>query len=164
VIRRSGSLAIGADNLHYTGDVFLNLSVIVALVLATRFNVTWADSIFGIGIALFLLINAAHIASRAVESLMDRELPEVDRRKIIEVAKHHPRVRNVHELRTRSSGLQQFIQMHIVLDKELTLLDAHRISDEVEAAVQADYPNADIIIHQDPEGVAEFHPPVGAAL
>jgi ferrous-iron efflux pump FieF len=164
VIKRSGSMAISADSLHYTGDLLLNVSVIVALVLSTRMGLTWADPVFGMAIAAFLLFNAARIGSAAVEALMDRELPESDRQKIIAVAKHHPRVRNVHELRTRSSGLQQFIQMHIVLDKSLTLLDAHRISDEVEAAVQADFPNADIIIHQDPEGVAEFHPPVGAAL
>jgi ferrous-iron efflux pump FieF len=163
VIRRSGSLAIGADSLHYTGDLLLNLSVITALVLSTRFGFTWVDPLFGIGIALFLLVNAARIGTAAIAALMDRELPESDRQKIIATARHHPRVRNVHELRTRSSGLHQFIQMHIVLDRNLTLLDAHRISDEVEAAVQADFPNADIIIHQDPEGVAEFHPRVGAA-
>jgi ferrous-iron efflux pump FieF len=164
VIKRSGSLAISADSLHYTGDLWLNISVIAALVLATRFKVVWADPVFGIGIALFLLVNAVRIGVAAVEALMDRELPEDDRKKILAVARHHPRVRNVHELRTRSSGLNQFIQMHLVLDKTLTLLDAHRITDEVEAAVQADFPNADIIIHQDPEGVVEFHPPVGAGL
>ena len=164
VIKRSGSMAISADSLHYTGDLLLNVSVIAALVLATRFDVAWADPVFGIAIAVFLLLNAIRIGFTAVEALMDRELPEADRQTILAVARRHPRVRNVHELRTRSSGVNQFIQMHLVLDKSITLLDAHRISDEVEAAVQADYPNADIIIHQDPEGVAEFHPPVGAAL
>ena len=164
VIKRSGSMAISADRLHYTGDLLLNVSVIAALILATRFDVSWADPAFAIGIAVFLLLNAGRIGFTAVEALMDRELPEADRQKILAVARRHPRVRNVHELRTRSSGLNQFIQLHLVLDKAITLLDAHRISDEVEAAVQADYPNADIIIHQDPEGVTEFHPPVGAAL
>lgn len=164
VVKRSNSLAIGADSLHYTGDVLLNVSVIVALVLATRFEMPWADPIFGIGIALFLFLNAVRIAFTAVAALMDHELPEDDRQKIIATAKLHPRVLNVHELRTRSSGLQQFIQMHIVLDKSLSLLDAHYISDEVEAAVQADFPNADIIIHQDPEGVPEYHPRIGTGF
>ncbi len=164
VIKRSGSMAISADSLHYTGDLLLNISVIAALFLATRFGVAWADPLFGIGIAVFLLVNAFRIGFAAVEALMDRELPEADRQKIMAVARHHPRVRNVHELRTRSSGLHQFIQMHIVLDRTLSLLEAHRIADEVEAAVQADFPNADIIIHEDPEGIVEFHPPVGAGL
>lgn len=162
VIKRSGSIAINADNLHYTGDLLLNVCVIAALFLSTRFDMAWADPAFGVGIAIFLLVNAIRIGFAAVEALMDRELPEADRQQIIAVARRHPRVRNVHELRTRSSGLNQFIQMHLVLDRAISLIEAHRISDEVEAAVQADYPHADIIIHQDPEGVAEYHPPVGA--
>jgi len=163
VVRKTGSLAITADSLHYTGDVLLNLSVITALVLTTRFEMAWADAAFGMGIAIFLLVNAVRIATSSVSALMDRELPEPERRKIIETARSHPAVRGVHELRTRSSGLHQFIQMHIVLDKTLTLMEAHRISDEVETAVQSRFPAADVIIHQDPEGVPEYHPPVGAA-
>jgi ferrous-iron efflux pump FieF len=93
---------------------------------------------------------------------MDHELPEAERHKIIATARQHPKVRGVHELRTRTSGLHQFIQMHIVLDKSLTLLEAHRISDEVEAAVQADFPAADVMIHQDPEGLPEYHRPIGS--
>jgi ferrous-iron efflux pump FieF len=164
VVQRTASIAIAADFLHYTGDLLVNLSVIIALLLATRWKISWADPAFGIGIALFLLINAVRIAIRAGDSLMDRELPEDERRKIIETARRHPRVRNVHELRTRSSGMQKFIQAHIVLDNKLTLLEAHRISDEVEAALQADFPTADIILHQDPEGIVEFHPPIGSPL
>lgn len=164
VVKRTGSLAIGADQLHYTGDLLLNGSVIVALVLSSSVGVPWADPVFGIGISIFILVNAATIANRAVGALMDKELPEAERQQILEIARHHPKVRHVHELRTRSSGTQKFIQMHVVLDHTLSLLDAHRISDDVEKAVEATFPGADIIIHQDPEGVAEFHPPVGGAL
>ncbi len=164
VVKRTGSVAIGADSLHYTGDLLLNLSVIVALVLSTTGGLTWADPVFAIAIALFLLWNASRIARHAVESLMDRELPESERVAIKETVLKHPKVIDVHELRTRSSGLQTFIQLHMVLDPNLTLLQAHSISDEVEMALMADYPGADVIIHQDPEGVEEYHPPVGSAL
>ena len=164
VVKRTGSLAIGADQLHYTGDLLLNGSVIVALVLSSMGGVTWADPVFGLGISLFILVNAATIANRAVGALMDKELPEAERRQILEIARQHPKVRHVHEMRTRSSGTQKFIQMHLVLDHTLSLLDAHRIADDVEKAVEAVFPGADIIIHEDPEGVAEFHPPVGGAL
>lgn len=164
VVRRTGSLAITADSLHYTGDLLLNGSVIVALALSSYGNVPWADPVFGIGISLFILVNAARIANHAVAALMDRELPEADRNEILAIARQHPKVRHVHELRTRSSGAQKFIQMHIVMDHGLSLLEAHRISDDVEKAVEAAFPGADIIIHEDPEGVAEFHPPVGGAL
>jgi ferrous-iron efflux pump FieF len=125
----------------------------------------WADPVFGIGISisLFILVNAGAIASRAFSALMDRELPEAERDEIVAIARQHPKVLHIHELRTRSSGAQKFIQTHMVLDHKLSLLDAHRISDDVEKAVEAAFPGADII-HQDPEGIAEFHPPVGGAL
>lgn len=164
VVRRTGSLAITADSLHYTGDLLLNGSVIVALALASFGNFPWADPVFGIGISAFILVNAFRIANQAVAALMDRELPEPDREEILAIARQHPKVRHVHELRTRSSGAQKFIQMHLVLDHTLSLLEAHRIADDVEKAVEAAFPGADIIIHEDPEGVAEFHPPVGGAL
>ena len=164
VVKRTGSVAISADSLHYAGDLLLNVSVIVALVLSTTGGVAWADPVFAIAIAVFLLWNASRIARQSIESLMDKELPESDRVAIKATVMKHPKVMDVHELRTRSSGLQTFIQLHMVLDPKLTLLQAHSISDEVEMALMADYPGADIIIHQDPEGVEEYHPPVGSAL
>lgn len=164
VVSRTGSLAITADSLHYTGDLLLNGSVIVALMLSSFGNYSWADPVFGIGISLFILVNAARIAHHAVAALMDMELPEAERRQILAIAQQHPKVRHIHELRTRSSGAQKFIQMHLVLDHTLSLLEAHRIADDVEKAVEAAFPGADIIIHEDPEGVAEFHPPVGGQL
>jgi ferrous-iron efflux pump FieF len=164
VVRKTGSVAISADSLHYTGDLLLNMSVIAALVLTTSFGMTWADPVFALAIALFLLWNASKIARTSIAALMDRELPEEERQAIKSVALKHPRVLGVHELRTRSSGMQTFIQMHLVLRPELSLVEAHRIADEVEMALLADYPGADVIIHQDPEGVEEYHPPVGVAL
>jgi ferrous-iron efflux pump FieF len=164
VVRKTKSTAIGADALHYTGDVLMTLGVIASLYLSSNLGVTWADAVFGVGISAFMLVNAIRIAVAAVGGLMDHELPEEERSAIVVAARRHTKVKHVHELRTRSSGLQKFIQMHIVLDRELTLLEAHRISDEVEAAVLAAFPGADVIIHQDPDDIAEVHQPVGAAL
>jgi ferrous-iron efflux pump FieF len=161
VVRKTGSLAIGADTLHYTGDLLMNLSVMAAIFAATRLNMPLADPIFGAGIAIFLLVNAIRIAYSAIGDLMDQEMPRADRDKIIAIVRQNPAVKNVHELRTRTSGVQSFIQMHIVLDQVLTLMEAHRVSDDVEDALLAAYPGADVIIHQDPEGVAEVHRPVG---
>jgi ferrous-iron efflux pump FieF len=161
VVSRTSSVAISADSLHYTGDILLNLSVIVALYLSA---IDWIDPVFAIGISVFMLVNAARIAIGSVNLLMDRELPPEDRAQILALARQHPKVRHVHELRTRSSGLQKFIQMHLVLDGNIPLLQAHRICDDVEKAIEAEFPGADIIIHQDPDGIAEFHPPVGGTL
>jgi ferrous-iron efflux pump FieF len=164
VVRKTGSRAISADSLHYTGDVLMNLSVMAAIFASTTLGFAWADPAFGAGIAVFLLVNAARIAYGAVGELMDQEMPKADRDRIVAIVRQNPMVKNVHEMRTRSSGVQSFIQMHIVLDKSLTLLEAHRISDDVENAVLAAYPGADVIIHQDPEGVTEIHRPVGGGL
>ncbi|MBL8628956.1 MAG: cation diffusion facilitator family transporter [Rhodospirillaceae bacterium] len=157
VVKKTNSLAIGADKLHYTGDFLINISVILAVYATTYLSWKWADPFFGGAIAAFLMFNAGKIAWSAISNLMDEEMPEDDRKKIIEIARQNTAVKNVHELRTRQSGGMAFIQMHIVLDKALTLMDAHRISDDVELALLAHYPKADIIIHQDPEGVPEVH-------
>lgn len=164
VVRKTGSVAVGADSLHYTGDLLMNVSVIAALILSVNFELSWADPVFGIGISVFLIYNASKIAIQSVNLLMDRELPDEDRQNIRAIASKHPKVLDVHELRTRSAGLHQFIQMHVVLERDISLVEAHRISDDVEEAVRAVFPEADIIIHQDPDGVDEFHPAVGSPL
>jgi ferrous-iron efflux pump FieF len=164
VIKRTGSMAIAADSLHYTGDLVMNVGVIATLFLSARADFAWIDPAFGLGAGVFMVVSAIHIAVRSVGSLMDHELPDADRAQILAIARQHPQVRHVHDLRTRSSGLQKFIQMHLVLDRTLSFIEAHGVSDDVEKAIESAYPGADIIIHQDPEGVAEFHPPVGSAM
>ena len=164
VIKKTGSLAISADSLHYTGDILMNLTVIVSLFLSARFSFPWIDPLFGLGISLFMLVNAVRIFVNAVGGLMDHELPDADRAEIFAIVQRHPKIKRVHDLRTRSSGLQKFIQMHIVLDARLSLLEAHGISDDVERALEQAFSGADIIIHQDPEGVPEFHAPVGSVV
>lgn len=150
VIRRTGSLAISADRLHYVGDLLVNSAVILALLLATQLGWTFADPLFGIGIAAYILYNAWQIASGALDMLMDRELPEEQRARIKAILEGHPGVLGIHDLRTRASGPQIFIQCHIELDESLSLLQAHAIADAVEAELCRAFPDAEVIIHQDP--------------
>ena len=153
VIRHTGSLAIEADSIHYFSDITLNISVIVALVLSAYFNWPTADPVFALGIAAYIIYSVWAIIRNAFNQLMDRELPEQDRERIITITMSHPEVKNLHELRTRSSGKDVFIQMHLEMDGDIPLLTAHAIADEVEGELLAVFPNADIIIHQDPAGV-----------
>lgn len=155
VIRRTGSVAISADSLHYASDLVLNGSVIVSLVLAGWLDWPVVDPLFGIAIGIYILWSAARIARLSLDLLMDRELPDADRTRIREIALAHPDVRNVHDLRTRSTGPQIFVQMHLELDGAMPLTQAHVIADAVEASIRAAYPHAEVIIHQDPEGVDE---------
>ncbi len=155
VVRKTGSVAIQADALHYVGDLLVNAAVIVAILLVSQLGWRIADPIFGIAIALVLLISAWRISRRSLDMLMDRELPEADRQRILEIAKQHPEVLSLHDLRTRSSGPDLFVQLHLELDGDLSLLRAHHIADEVEAEIQAAFPGAEVIIHQDPHGLEE---------
>ena len=152
-IRRTGSLAIRADRLHYSGDFFLYLSVIVALVLTDLFALPRIDALFGVGIAAYIAFAAARIISDAAAQLMDRELPDDVRDQIKAIARAHHDVHDVHDLRTRMSGQRMMIQFHIEMDGDVSLKQAHHISDEVEGAISEVFSNADILIHQDPAGL-----------
>jgi ferrous-iron efflux pump FieF len=155
VIRRTGSLAIKADALHYASDLIVNTSVIVALILAGAYGWQRADPIFGAGIALYIVYTAWQIARGALDMLMDRELPDDDRQRIRVIALANPQVRAVHDLRTRASGPTTFIQMHLEVDGHLTLAQAHTIADAVESEILRAFPGAEVIIHEDPAGIAE---------
>ncbi len=158
VIRRTGSIAIGADSLHYTSDLLVNLGVIAALILGSQFGWTRADPLIALGVSLFILISAWQVISGSLNLLMDRELPETDRQRIAAIISEHDGVRSMHDLRTRSSGTQTFIQLHLELDPELSLAEAHRISDEVMARIEEAFPDAEVLIHEDPFGLSEQRP------
>ena len=155
VVRRTGSIAITADELHYRSDLVLNLSVILALVLSSALDQPILDPLFGAGIGIWILYSAIRLVRLSLFQLMDHELPDEEREKIRAIAQSHPDVVAAHDLRTRIAGPTAFIQIHIEMDGSLSLLRAHQISDEVEAKLRAAYPNAEVIIHQDPEGIEE---------
>ncbi|MDO8606056.1 MAG: cation diffusion facilitator family transporter [Phaeospirillum sp.] len=158
VIARTGSLAISADSLHYVGDVMINLSVIVSLLLSMGPGWVIADPLFAIAIAGWLLINAWQIMRGSLDTLMDHELPEEARTRILAIADSHPEVLSHHDLRTRTSGRQGFIQLHLELPADLPLVQAHRIADEVETAILKEFPHFEVIIHEDPAGAGEERP------
>tara|TARA_R110000772_G_scaffold41808_1_gene97474 strand:- start:53435 stop:54409 length:975 start_codon:yes stop_codon:yes gene_type:complete len=155
VVRRSGSVAISADSLHYQTDVMINASVIVSLYIASEFGIGIADPLFAVAIAAYIVIGALKIGKQALDILMDKELADEERARIREIVTRHADVHGMHDLRTRSSGAQVFIQMHVEMAPDMTLLEAHEVTDAVTADLLAVYPNAEIIIHEDPEGLEE---------
>ena len=155
VARRTASVAIGADSLHYETDVLANAGVIVSLILVSRFGWPAADPLVAIAIVGYIFWGAWAIGARALHILMDRELPDADRDKIRAIAKSHPAVRGVHDLKTRSSGSHVFIQLHLELDGNMKLTDVHVVSENVMERITTAYPNAEVIVHEDPEGVVE---------
>jgi ferrous-iron efflux pump FieF len=155
VVKRTGSIAVSADELHYRSDVILNLSVIAALVLGSLSGLSILDPLFGAAIGGWIIWSAVRLARLALVQLMDQELPDDEREKIRAIAQSHPDVAAAHDLRTRIAGPTAFIQIHLEMDGNMSLLRAHQTADEVEAKLRAAYPNAEIIIHQDPEGIEE---------
>ncbi|MGD1934920.1 MAG: cation diffusion facilitator family transporter [Candidatus Phaeomarinobacter sp.] len=152
VQRLTGSLAIAADSLHYASDVVLNIGVIMALVIAGLFAVPWADPVIALALAAWIGHAAWEIVSRSTSELMDKELPREDRLRIEEIALSHPQVHTIHDLRTRTAGRTIFIQIHLEIPGEMPLRNAHEIADTVELAIAREFPDAEILIHQDPAG------------
>ena len=152
VVKRTGSLAIGTDRLHYSSDLMLNGSVIVALVLDQLAGVTGADAVFGLLIAAWLLWGAWSASSHALHQLMDREWPDELRERFLAAAKEYPELAGLHDFRTRTSGTHHFAQFHVWVPGEWSVQEAHDRLDAVEEELQQRFPNTEILIHVDPEG------------
>ena len=152
VIARTGSVAIKTDNVHYKSDLFLNGSVIVALILDQRFHLRGADAVFGIGIAMWLIWGAWRASNDAIHQLMDREWPEEERQEFLDAAAEYDELRGLHDLRTRTSGNVRFVQFHVWVPAEWTVQQAHDRLDIVEEELQQRFPGTEILIHVDPEG------------
>ncbi|MGV1100052.1 cation diffusion facilitator family transporter [Thiovibrio sp. JS02] len=149
VIKQTGSTAIKADALHYKTDLLTNTASIGALFFVAA---GWPllDPLCAAGIAGYILYSAWQIGKEAMQVLMDRELPEATRQAICDLSLAHGMVLGIHDLRTRQSGQTMLIQLHLDLDRNLPLASAHQVAKEVELKILAAYPNADVIIHQDP--------------
>jgi ferrous-iron efflux pump FieF len=152
VIRRTGSIAIRTDNLHYKSDLVLNLAVIAALVLDQYLGWSRADPLFGLAIAGWLLWGAWRASLEAVDHLMDREWPEEKRLRFIEAAAQHPELHRLHDLRTRTSGDRDFVQFHVDMPARMTVGDAHAVIERVEEDLCRQFPGMDLLIHIDPAG------------
>ena len=152
VIRRTASVAIHTDHVHYQSDLLLNLAVIAALVLDQMLGWRLADPLFGFAIAAWLLYNAWSAASRSVDQLMDREWPEAERETFLAATREYPELAGLHDLRTRHSGTHRFVQFHVWVPADWTVKRAHDSLERVEHALCDRFPATEIIIHLDPEG------------
>ncbi len=150
VVKHTESIAIKADSVHYKGDLILNAAVLLAILLA-YYGVLYADPLFAIGVAGYLLFNSWDIATESASHLMDKELPDEEKQSIFEIARNHNDVYGVHGIRTRQGGKVKFIQLHLELDDNLPLIRAHKVADEVELMITQQFESeVDILIHLDP--------------
>ena len=150
VVKHTESIAIKADSVHYKGDLILNAAVLLAILLA-YYGVLYADPLFAIGVAGYLLYNSWDIATESASHLMDKELTDEEKQSIFEIARNHNDVYGVHGIRTRQGGKVKFIQLHLELDDNLPLIRAHKVADEVELMITQQFESeVDILIHLDP--------------
>ncbi|MEM9232651.1 MAG: cation diffusion facilitator family transporter [Pseudomonadota bacterium] len=163
-VRKSGSIATESDRAHYIGDFLGNAGTLFAVILAARYGLLWADGVAGLVAAGFLFWSVWEIGRRALPQLMDEELDEEDREHIAALVQADRDVLGLHALRTRRAGSTPYIQFHLELEADMTLRQAHAIADRVEAALRKEYPEADLIIHQDPHGIREAHDNFGQPL
>lgn len=150
VIKKTKSVAISADSMHYFSDLLINACVVVALIGTWYWGWEWIDAAMGVGIGLYVAYMAVKITIKPLHILMDRELGEEERKRIGDIVLSHSDIKGFHELRTRSAGQKIFIQMHLELDKRLSLERAHEIADEVMENIEKAFPGAEVLIHQDP--------------
>lgn len=155
VVARTKSLAIGADELHFRSDLVVNAAVLAALLADRLVDLPILDPIFGGAIGLWIIYSSTRLLRQSLVHLMDHEMPDGDRARIRAIAEAASQVSAVHDLKTRLAGPTAFIQLHLEMDGAMNLLRAHQISDQVEAQLRDAYPNAEIIIHQDPAGLEE---------
>ena len=155
VIKRTGSLAVSADQTHYIGDLVTNIGVVIAILLSTGLGWLQADPIIALLVAAVMVVSAWLVFRRSLDQLMDRELPDAEREKIKAIVRAHPDVLSLHDLKTRMAGLHTFIQVHIELDPQMPLAKAHAVSDAVERELCAAFEHAEVIIHQDPVGLEQ---------
>ncbi|MBP5343744.1 MAG: cation transporter [Alphaproteobacteria bacterium] len=150
VVKQTGSLCIKTDKAHYTGDIVMNIGVLLSLLLSSSLGWMWIDGVFGVMVGLYLLWAMWHIMQDAFAMLMDKELPEDVRIKIKKVALSVPKVLNVSELKTRQAGNKFFIQFIVQFDGKMTLSLAHKYIDEIENKLATLYPESEIMIHAEP--------------
>ena len=150
VARKTGSRVVAADSLHYLGDLLPAAGALLSLWASSQFELTYIDSVVALGAAVLLAIGALRIGKGAWDALMDRSASPALIAKIETITREHPGVHGFHDLRTRQSGSTVFVNLHVELDGDQTLNDAHAISADLKHAIRLAYPQCDVIIHQDP--------------
>jgi ferrous-iron efflux pump FieF len=157
VLKRANSVAVSGDRTHYAADLASNVIAAIGIAATAAIGGPLPDAIAGLVVVGWLVWGAVSVFRSSSTELMDRELADDSRRRIITLMTEDPQVRDVHQLRTRASGPYVHIQMHADLDPALTLVEAHQVMVAAEKRVLAAFPSADIIIHPDPRGQAEPH-------
>ncbi|MFM0324191.1 cation diffusion facilitator family transporter [Caballeronia glebae] len=155
VVKRTGSTAIAADRAHYATDIAVNIAVLIALLLDHYLDWSRADAIGALCISLYMLWNARGMAADALVQLLDRELDEPERERIVAAVTAVEGVQALHDIRTRNGGDRVFVEFHLEVDGDLTVAEGHAIADDAEKAVQRLFQASDVTAHVEPAGIVD---------
>lgn len=150
--KKTNSMVIKADALHYKTDVFSNIAVLGSLFLVNLTGIELIDIIVGAGIAIYIIYSAYELIHEGILVLLDRSVDEELVSKIEEIINSNDKVNTFHLLKTREAGHQTFVEVHLVFDCLITLMEAHRTSDLIENKIKKLDKNREwtINIHLDP--------------
>jgi ferrous-iron efflux pump FieF len=146
VVRKTGSIIIKADSVHYETDLLSNSGILLSLYVSMKFNFIYVDFMVGVLIAAYLMISVWNILWTSVDVLMDKELDLAIKQRIVELTLAHPKVKEIHDMRTRSGGVRRFVQFAIKFKKNQSVEVSEKIIHEVHATIQASFPDMDITI------------------
>ena len=151
VIKKTNSLSIRADRAHYTGDILMNIGVIVSILITSSCGWLWIDAIFGIGVSIYLFWSVYQIIKEAIVQLMDTEISDEFRQAITRISLSFPEIKRIYHLRTRQSGETLFVQFCVAMDGKLSLQKAHAITHKIENKIKKNFKNTEIMIHPEPQ-------------
>ena len=152
VARRTGSKVVAADSLHYLSDLMPSVGAIAALWISRHFGIGQVDSVVALAAAAMLMIGAFRIGKGAWDALMDRRADPAVIEGIAAIARDWPGVRGFHDLKTRMAGSRIFVNIHIELDGDQPLREAHAIGAGLRRRIIETYPQCDVIVHKDVAG------------
>lgn len=151
-LRRASSLAVESDQAHYSTDIVVNAGTFLALFFIHQGAPLWIDSAFAFIVAIYLARTAYGIGMKGYDMLMDRELPDTQRARILEIVRADPRILGLHDLRTRAIGMRPHISFDVEIDPKMSLQAAHDVTRDLESRILREFHNAEIMIHMDPAG------------
>lgn len=150
ILSKTKSVVVESDMMHYLTDVLMNGAIIIALLLSSYPGLGILDPILASVIAFYILWAAIKIGRRSFNSLMDMELEESEKEKIQKLLLINKQIKGYHDLKTRRSGNRVFVQIHIDLDRKLSLDESHDIIEDLEEEIEKIWLQTDVIIHADP--------------
>lgn len=154
---KTESIALHADSFHFKTDLYTNITIITGLIIVKITGLNTLDSIITILVAAYIIYSTYEIIKNSIDVLMDRELSK-DKLSIIEstIKDHSKEIKGFHKLRTRNTGSTKFIEFHLEVNKELSFIEAHDLSEEIIKELEIKIPNSEIIVHVDPSEYPDY--------